>query len=74
MTAEAWIEHLETVFQKSDATSELYDHDTNLILDVRLNDVPNGGVGLSSSETAEAASNRGRDDTAKVRRVCIIPS
>ncbi|XP_029708670.1 uncharacterized protein LOC109407434 isoform X2 [Aedes albopictus] len=66
LTAEAWIEHLETVFQKSDATSELYDHDTNLILDVRLNDVPNGGVGLSSSETAEAASNRGRDDTAKL--------
>lgn len=72
MTAEAWLEHLETVFEKSDATSDLYERD--LIMDVRLNEVPNGIVGMpmTEMEAAESISNRSRDDTAKVRRVCII--
>ncbi|EAT47055.1 AAEL001821-PA [Aedes aegypti] len=66
LTAEAWLEHLETVFEKSDATSDLYERD--LIMDVRLNEVPNGIVGMpmTEMEAAESISNRSRDDTAKL--------
>lgn len=71
LTAEAWIEHLNTVFEKAGATNELYERDSRLVIDVRLDDVPNGAQGSSKPETAEAAYDRSRDDTAKVRRVCI---
>lgn len=73
LTAEAWIEHLNAVFEKAGATNELYEeHDNRLVMDVRLDDVPNGAYGSSKPETAEVAFDRSRDDTAKVRRVCIF--
>ncbi|XP_062551799.1 LOW QUALITY PROTEIN: uncharacterized protein LOC134217055 [Armigeres subalbatus] len=63
LTAEAWIEHLETVFAKASATNELYEPDNKLIMDARLNEGPNGS---SRTETAEANLKRSRDDTAKL--------
>ncbi|XP_065080010.1 uncharacterized protein LOC135702881 [Ochlerotatus camptorhynchus] len=71
LTAEAWIEHLNAVFEKAGATNELYERDNRLVIDVRLDDVPNGAYGSSKPETAEVAFDRSRDDTAKVRRIAL---
>lgn len=75
LTAEAWVEHLRNVFERESAAIVV--DGAELALNVKLGEIPNG---IPEGEAMVALRNQGpeegmlqlaRNDTAKVRRVCI---
>ncbi|XP_055642674.1 uncharacterized protein LOC129779298 isoform X2 [Toxorhynchites rutilus septentrionalis] len=63
LTAEAWIEHLQTLFGRGRAIDE---HPNQLVLNARIVDIPSEISDPYEPESANAVANRNRDDTAKL--------
>ncbi|XP_053694217.1 uncharacterized protein LOC128742050 [Sabethes cyaneus] len=73
LTAEAWVDHLQTNIVRSNVQDEIFLPTNKLALEVKVIGIPNGIPNGSSSPTELQCATDGdaRDDIAKVRRLAL---